>query len=48
MKVTIFTSNSIRHKFFANSISKLVDETLVICETRKNDPRLNQMQKFQE
>ena len=37
MKVTIFTSNSIRHKFFANSISKLVDETLVICETRKND-----------
>jgi methionyl-tRNA formyltransferase len=37
MKIAIFTGNSIRHKFFANSISKIVDETLVISETRKND-----------
>ena len=37
MKTIIFTSNSIRHKFFANSISKLVDDSLVICETKKND-----------
>ena len=37
MKVVIFTSNALRHKFFANTIADNVDETLVISECREND-----------
>jgi len=37
MKVAIFTSNALRHKFFANRIAENVDETLVISECREND-----------
>jgi len=37
MKLAIFTSNGIRHKFVANTLSKNVDETLVICESNQND-----------
>ena len=32
MKLVIFTSNSIRHKFLANKLSKQADDTLVISE----------------
>jgi methionyl-tRNA formyltransferase len=32
MKIVIFTGNSIRHKFVANSLSKEVDNSLVISE----------------
>ena len=34
MKVVIFTSNSIRHKFFANKLSKY--ETLIVSECKKS------------
>ena len=37
MKVVICTSNGIRHKFFANSITSLIDETLIISESNPND-----------
>ena len=32
MKLVIFTSNSIRHKFVANSLAKEADDTLVVSE----------------
>jgi len=37
MKLVIFTSNSIRHKFFANSFQNEVDDLLVISESKAND-----------
>lgn len=37
MKTVVFTSNSIRHKYFANSISCLADDVLVISECVNND-----------
>tara|TARA_B110001454_G_scaffold15210_2_gene13626 strand:- start:4117 stop:4896 length:780 start_codon:yes stop_codon:yes gene_type:complete len=37
LKVVICTSNGIRHKFFANSITSLIDETLIISESNPND-----------
>ena len=39
MKAVIFTSNSIRHKFFANSIAKQFDDALVICECTEHDSK---------
>jgi phosphoribosylglycinamide formyltransferase 1 len=37
MKIVIFTSNLLRHKFFANSLSSLVDDALIISECRGSD-----------
>lgn len=37
MKIVIFTSNGIRHKFFANMLSKEVDDCLVVVETKQQD-----------
>tara|TARA_Y100000310_G_scaffold94901_2_gene92721 strand:- start:25718 stop:26512 length:795 start_codon:yes stop_codon:yes gene_type:complete len=37
MKLAIFTSNSLRHKFLANSLARHVDDTLTIVECREND-----------
>jgi len=37
MKITIFTSNSLRHKYLANSLSSLVDDSLIISECKKSD-----------
>ena len=37
MKAVIFTSNSIRHKFFANSLKNYVDDLLIVSECREND-----------
>jgi len=37
MKLTIFTSNGIRHKFLANTLAKYVDDILIIPECRQND-----------
>jgi methionyl-tRNA formyltransferase len=37
MKLAIFTSNSIRHKFLANNLAKNVDDTLVVIESREHD-----------
>lgn len=37
MKVVIFTGNGIRHKFFANSICKQIEECLIISECNPND-----------
>lgn len=37
MKIVIFTSDEIRHKFFANSLTKIVKESLVISETKNNE-----------
>jgi len=37
MKAVIFTSNSLRHKFFANSLLNYVDDALVVVECREND-----------
>ncbi len=38
MRIVIFTSNAIRHKFFANTLSKEVDDCLVIVESKPNNP----------
>ena len=38
MKLVIFTSNGIRHKYLANTLSECVDDTLVICEHHENNP----------
>ena len=38
MKIVIFTSNGIRHKYLANTLSECVDDTLVICEHHENNP----------
>ena len=37
MKAVIFTSNSIRHKFFANSLKNYLDDLLIVSECREND-----------
>lgn len=37
MKIAIFTGNSIRHKFVANSLSKEVDDSLIISECTTSD-----------
>ena len=37
MKLAIFTSNGIRHKFVANKLARNVDDTLVVCESNPND-----------
>lgn len=37
MKAVIFTSNSLRHKFFANSLQKYLDDMLIVAECREND-----------
>lgn len=37
MKIAIFTSNGIRHKFVANSLSKQVDDALIISECKPSD-----------
>ena len=37
MKIIIFTSNALRHKFLANTISDFANDTLVISECREND-----------
>tara|TARA_B100000029_G_scaffold500576_1_gene572526 strand:+ start:1274 stop:2056 length:783 start_codon:yes stop_codon:yes gene_type:complete len=37
LKVVICTSNGIRHKYFANSISSVVDDALIISESNSND-----------
>jgi len=37
MKAVIFTSNSIRHKYFANSLQNYLDDLLVVSECREND-----------
>jgi len=41
MKIVIFTSNALRHKYLSNIISKTFPETLVISECREND-QINQ------
>jgi methionyl-tRNA formyltransferase len=42
MKIVIFTGNSIRHKFVANSLSKEVDSSLIISECINSDWLSNQ------
>jgi len=37
MRIVILTSNGLRHKFLANSLSSHVDDTLVISECTSND-----------
>ena len=37
MKIIIFTNNSIRHKFVANSLAKVSDESLIISECNPNE-----------
>ena len=37
MKVVIFTSNAIRHRFVANSITRNVNDALIISECKKSD-----------
>ena len=37
MKIAIFTSNAIRHKFFANTLAKTADDALVFSECKSND-----------
>jgi phosphoribosylglycinamide formyltransferase-1 len=38
LKIVIFTSNGIRHKFLANSLAKEVDDCLVVVESKPLDP----------
>jgi methionyl-tRNA formyltransferase len=37
MKLVIFTSNGIRHKYVANTLTKFVDDILIVSECRQND-----------
>jgi|TARA_Y100001949_G_scaffold39375_1_gene31857 methionyl-tRNA formyltransferase len=37
LKIIIFTNNSIRHKFVANSLAKVSDESLIISECNPNE-----------
>ena len=37
MKIVIFTGNSVRHKFVANSLAKEVDDCLIISECNSSD-----------
>lgn len=37
MKIVIFTSNGIRHKFVANALTKIVEDALVVSESIPND-----------
>lgn len=37
MKIIVFTSNALRHKYFSNTIGKTFPETLIISECREND-----------
>ena len=37
MKIVIFTTNGIRHKYFANTLSKETDDCLVIIESKPLD-----------
>lgn len=37
MKIVILTSNELRHKFFANSLSLKSDDTLIISESKKTN-----------
>lgn len=37
MKIVILTSNGLRHKFLANSLSSKVDDALVVSECKQND-----------
>lgn len=37
MKIVVFTSNSIRHKFVANSLTNAVDDSLIISECKNHD-----------
>ena len=37
MRIVIFTSNAIRHKFVANTLAEKADDTLVVSECQQND-----------
>ena len=37
MKIIVLTSNGIRHKFFANSLSSKADDVLIISESKQNN-----------
>jgi len=37
MRITVFTSNAIRHRFVANELAKRAGEALVISECRPSD-----------
>ena len=37
MRLVIFTSNGIRHKFVANKLAQNVNDTLVVCESNSNN-----------
>lgn len=41
MRLAILTSNSLRHKFFANYLSKFAEDTIIICECREMDENNN-------
>ena len=37
MKIVVFTSNAVRHRFLANSLSKKADDCLVVSECKPGD-----------
>lgn len=37
MRLALFTSNSLRHKYFANRLAELADEAVVVCEVKRSD-----------
>lgn len=41
MKIVVFTSNALRHKFVANTLSQHADEALIIVECKKSDAPLS-------
>ena len=41
MKIVVFTSNGLRHKFLANSLASKVDDALIISECTPNDSQTN-------
>lgn len=41
MKIVVLTSNSLRHKFFANTLTSHADDALVISECKPNNPLID-------
>jgi len=37
MKIVVLTSNAIRHRFVANTITQMADASLVVCEAKPSD-----------
>lgn len=46
MKITVLTSNSIRHKFVANEMEKVASDCLVVSEIKKSNSEIDENLEF--